>query len=120
MSSIGSYLIETSITLFAVIALAFLVLYGARKIGVGRPAGPLELMGRLPIDARRAIYLVRVGKLVYVVGASEGGLTKLGELGAEGIAAESAEPAPRFADLLARALRREPASESANHEAPHA
>lgn len=120
MSSLGAYLIETSITLFAVIALAFLVLYGARKVGVGRAAGPLELVGRLPIDARRAIYLVRVGKLVYVVGASEGGLTKLGELGAEGVAASEAEPSPRFADLLARTLGQKPAVESATQEGPHA
>lgn len=128
MSSLGAYLIETSITLLAVIALAFLILYGARRFGVGNAKGPLELVGRLPIDARRAIYLVRVGKLVYVVGASEGGLTKLGELGAEGVVTTENETPPRFADLLSRMGRREPSAplvenasiEPPAHEGPHA
>lgn len=117
MSPLASYLVETLVTLLGVVALAVLVLYGARKLGVGRAAGPLELVGRLPIDARRAVYLVRVGKLVYVVGASEAGLTKLGELGADAIPAP-AEAAPKFADLLARASRRPPAAASGSTETP--
>lgn len=105
MSSLGVHLLETFVTLIAVLALAFLVLYGARKWGLGRPAGPLELIGRLPIDARRAVYLVRVGKLVYVVGASEAGLTKLGELGSDALAAEPGENATGglpFREVLSR------------------
>jgi len=105
MSSLGVHLLETFVTLIAVLALAFLVLYGARKWGLGRSAGPLELMGRLPIDARRAVYLVRVGKLVYVVGASEAGLTKLGELGADALSTEPGENAAGgipFREVLSR------------------
>ena len=49
-----------------VVLLAFVVLQGARRFGVGRGGGPLELVGRLPIDARRAVYLVRLGETVYV------------------------------------------------------
>lgn len=105
MSSLGAYLIETFVTLVAVVALAVLVLYGARKWGLGRPAGPLELVGRLPIDARRAVYLVRVGNLVYVVGASEAGLTKLGEIGADNLkdGGERTQSTITFRDVLARA-----------------
>src|SRR5690606_11998613 len=97
--------IETFVTLIAVLALAVLVLYGARKWGIGRPAGPLELVGRLPLDARRAVYLVRVGKHVYVVGASEAGLTKLGELGADGLveAGERTQSTVTCREVLARA-----------------
>ena len=122
MSSLGVYLIETFVTLLAVVALAFLVLYGARKWGLGRPAGPLELVGRLPIDARRAVYLVRVGKLVYVVGASEAGLTKLGELGAEGLTGDEVDaPKPElpFREILARAKAAKPVDASVD-EAPRA
>src|SRR5262249_15847035 len=41
--------------------------------------------GRLPIDARRAVYLVRVGEIVYIVGASENGLARLGEVRADSL-----------------------------------
>ena len=73
MSPVASYIVETFVTLLGVIALAVLVLYGGRRLGSGARSGPLELVGRLPLDARRAVYLVKVGKLVYVVGASEEG-----------------------------------------------
>lgn len=106
MSPLAAYLVGTLITLFAIVTLAFLVIYAARRLGVGQPAGPLELVGRLPIDARRAIYLVRVGELVYVVGASDGGLTKLGELGAEGLSIKGgAERGRSFAELFSPTRR---------------
>ncbi len=61
-------------------ALAVVLLYGARRAGVGRPSGPAELVGRLPLDGRRAVYLLRIGTTIYVVGSSEAGLVKLGEM----------------------------------------
>jgi flagellar protein FliO/FliZ len=103
MSPVATYIVETLVTLLGVVVLAVAVLYGGRRLGVGRPSGPLELVGRLPLDARRAVYLVRVGRLVYVVGASEGGLTRLGELDADALPAGDLGPAaPRFADILAK------------------
>jgi flagellar biogenesis protein FliO len=117
MSPLTAYVIETLVTLLGVVALAVAVLYGARRLGVGRPSGPLELVGRLPLDGRRAVYLVRVGSVVYVVGASEAGLNKLGQLSGEGIDFSKAEPAGgRFAEALTRAvdgLRRDPAKDDA-------
>jgi flagellar biogenesis protein FliO len=65
MSPLTSYLVETLVTLAGVVALAVLVLYGGRRLGLGRMSGPLELLGKLPLDPRRAVYLVRVGKVVY-------------------------------------------------------
>jgi flagellar biogenesis protein FliO len=109
MGPYASYIIETFVTLLAVCAIAFLVLYGARRLGIGRPRGPVRLIGQLPLDARRAIYLVEVGAQVIVVGVSEAGFTKLAELKAaempEDAAAAVGSP---FADVLARVLRREP------------
>jgi flagellar protein FliO/FliZ len=106
MSPVVAYIVETLVTLTGILALAVLVLYGGRRLGLGRPTGPLELLGRLPLDTRRAVYLVRVGKLVYVVGASEGGLTRLGELDADALP-PGAPPAggKSFAAILARAIR---------------
>ena len=113
MSPVATYIVETLVTLLGVVVLAVVVLYGGRRLGIGRPSGPLELVGRLPLDGRRAVYLVRVGKLVYVVGASEGGLTRLGELAADAVPESDLGPAaPRFADILAKMARREKSGSS--------
>jgi len=105
MSPLATYLIETFITLAAIVILAAVGLYGARRLGVGRPAGPLQLVGRLPLDGRRAIYLVRVDKKVFVLGASEAGLHKLGELDGDDIDLAPPEPAA-FRDVLERVVGR--------------
>ncbi len=104
MSPYAGYLIETFVTLLAVCGLAFVVLYGARRLGVGRPRGPIQLVGQLPLDARRAIYLVQVGEQVMVVGASEAGITKLGEVARETLPAAAPHPTAPFGDVLARVL----------------
>jgi flagellar protein FliO/FliZ len=99
-------MLETLAMLAAVLVVAVVVLLGARRLGVGAPSGPLELLGRLPLDARRAIYLVRVGPQVLVVGASEGGLVKLSEMAHEALPPRAPESAPGgFAAVLARARR---------------
>jgi flagellar protein FliO/FliZ len=112
MSPLATYLVETFVTLVAVVAIAIVVLVGARRLGLGRPHGPMRLVGRLPLDARRALYLVRVADHILVLGASEAGLTKLSELSASDLD-DDAEPLhpTGFADLLAR-LRNTPASRS--------
>lgn len=99
----ASYIVQTIVTLLAVCAIAFVILYGARRLGVGRPRGPIELVGMLPLDARRSIYLVRVAGQVIVVGASEAGFTKLGEISAGDLPAEAKVEAP-FSDVLSRVL----------------
>jgi flagellar protein FliO/FliZ len=104
---VEAYLIETSVTLVAVCALALVVLWGARRLGVGRPTGPIELCGHLPLDARRSIYLVRVGAQVFIVGVGEGGFTKLGELDASEVPEPAAMRTAPFAEVLGRAFRRQ-------------
>lgn len=84
MSPVASYLVQTVVTLAGVSALAVILLYGARRVGISRASGPLEILGRLPLDARRTIYLVRAGTKTYVIAASEAGLVKLGELESSG------------------------------------
>jgi flagellar protein FliO/FliZ len=119
VSPLGRYLIETAVTLLGVIALAVIILYGARRMGMGKPAGPLTLVGKLPLDGRRAIYLVRVGHTVFIIGASEGGLTKLGEVPEDRIdfAAEEPMKGP-FANVLAQVLSRAKASQPSKAEEP--
>ena len=66
VSAYTGYLVETLFTLACVCALAFVVLWGARRLGIGRSSGPIELRGHLPLDARRAIYLVQVLSLIHI------------------------------------------------------
>lgn len=106
MGSYAGYLLETLLTLGIVCVAAFAVLYGAKRLGVGRPSGPVTLAGHLPLDGRRAIYLVRVGAQVFVVGASEAGFTKLGEIPAADLPVPSSEPESPFAKAMARAFAR--------------
>ena len=107
MSPLGTYVLETVATLIAIVVLAVLVLYAARRLGVGAPRGPVQLVGRLPLEARRAIYLVRVERTVYVVGASEAGLEKLGEIEASALDLGVVHgPSATFSETLSRALGR--------------
>jgi flagellar biogenesis protein FliO len=107
VSSYTGYLLETLITLAAVCGLAVLVLVGGRRLGLGRPNGPIELRGHLPLDTRRAIYLVQVAERVFVVAVGEAGFVLLGEMQSTELP-ERAPPTdmPRFDKLLERALSR--------------
>src|SRR4051812_18462318 len=105
MSPATAYFVQAMVTVLVIAALAVVVIYGGRRLGLGRPSGPLELLGRLPLEARRAVYLVRVGKVVYVVGASEGGLTRLGEMDAGSVPSSGPGPGPTFAEVLGRLVR---------------
>jgi flagellar biogenesis protein FliO len=107
VSSYSTYVAQTIVTLALVCAIAALVLWVARKAGVGRSTGPIVLVGHLPLDARRGIYLVKVGEQVFIVGASEAGFTKIGEMDASSVP-QAEPPASRaaFSDVLARVMGR--------------
>jgi flagellar biogenesis protein FliO len=109
VSPLGRYVVETLVMLVGVAGLAVLFLVAGRRLGVGRPSGPMELVGRLPLDGRRMVYLVRVGQTVYVVGASESGLSKLGEIPADGLELPKADTVEKpFEAVLARVLGKSP------------
>ena len=122
MTPFATYIVETSVTLLAVIALAILVLVSARRLGLGRPLGPLELVGRLPLEGRRAVYLVRVAERVFILGASEAGLEKLGELDPN-VIESSIQAKAGFREILAKMIERKRESklgESSGGEGKHA
>ncbi len=106
MSSYTAYLFETFVALVVVCALAVVILWTARRLGVQRGSGPVELCGYLPLEARRAIYLVKVGEQVFVLGVGEGGFTKLGEIPSKDLASfVPPRPIP-FREVLAQAVKR--------------
>jgi flagellar biogenesis protein FliO len=102
MPGYATYLVETIVTLLLVCVVAVAVLYGARKLGLGRASGPIALLGQLPLDARRSVYLVGIGQKVIVVGVAEGGMVKLAELGASEVPAAAARSteARSFSEIL--------------------
>ena len=109
--SFTAYLLQTLLSLALVSGLAVIVLYGVRRLGGPQAKGPLSLVGQLPLGGSRAIYVVRVGGQHLVVGAGEGGLSKLGELGDADAALFAADAARAskgagFAAYLARARAR--------------
>jgi flagellar biogenesis protein FliO len=92
-AALGDYLMESVLALALVVALAVFVLYSARRAGLGRRSlGPIELVARLPLEARRSVYVVRVLDQVLILGSSEAGLAKLGQL-PDGAAAAFDDPA---------------------------
>jgi flagellar biogenesis protein FliO len=104
MTPLSRYVVETLITLLAVVALSIVLLSALRRVGVGKLGGPLELLARLPLEGRRAVYLVRAGETVYVLAASENALAKLGEMPSS-LVPRSSEPEPRsFGEVLKRAV----------------
>jgi flagellar biogenesis protein FliO len=99
---------------------AFAVLFAGKKLGAGRSRGPISLVGQLALDPRRAIYLIEVGGQVLVVGSSEAGFTKLGEMTREALGSFSASEARTplsFAHVLRRLALTGPLPQ-AGEEAP--
>lgn len=104
MTPLSRYVVETLVTLLAVVALCVVLLSALRRVGVGKVGGPLELLARLPLEGRRAVYLVRAGETVYVLAASENALAKLGEM-PRMLLPERPEPElSSFGEVLRRAI----------------
>jgi flagellar biogenesis protein FliO len=104
MTPLSRYVVETLVTLLAVVALSIVLLSALRRVGVGKLGGPLELLARLPLEGRRAVYLVRAGETVYVLAASESALAKLGEMPRDRLPEDVTLEPQSFSDVLKRAV----------------
>lgn len=118
MTPLSRYVIETLVSLLAVVALSVLLLSALRRAGVGKAGGPLELLARLPLEGRRAVYLVRAGEVVYVLAASENALAKLGELPRGSLPASPELEPQSFSSVLRRAVGVKPANSPHVADAP--
>lgn len=100
----GTELVRMLISLGAVLGLLFLAAWLLpRWLARGRTATPgrhLEVVETLRLDARRTLYLVRVGAQLVLIGGGEGGLVRL-----SGATREESEElgAGAFADRLGTA-----------------
>jgi flagellar biosynthetic protein FliO len=101
---------------FASLGVVCVVAWGALRLlaarGAGKASGAVRVLARCPLEPRRSVYVLEAAGRCFLVGVGEGPMALLAELDADQLAAESAAgaPPPRFADVLARVLRRPPAS----------
>jgi flagellar biosynthetic protein FliO len=74
-SGYGVALLQALFALAAVCLLAWVIVrWGARRgFGLGAGGRRVRVLERVPLDARRALYLVRVGDKVLLVGAGDTG-----------------------------------------------
>ncbi len=89
------------------------VAWGALRVlagrGVGKASGAVRVLARCPLEPRRSVYVIEAGGRCLLVGVSEGPMTVLAELDGEKVRADGATAAngTRFADVLARVMRRD-------------
>jgi flagellar biogenesis protein FliO len=98
------YILNTSLTLAGIVLLAWLLVYASRRWERAAPRGPLELLGTLRLEGKRAVYLVRVGERVVALGATEGAMIKVMELAPSEVA-DSAKPTEGFGALFGRLVQ---------------
>jgi flagellar biogenesis protein FliO len=99
---------------FLSLGVVCLVAYGALRLlagkGVGRASGAVRVLARCPLEPRRSVYVIEAAGKCLLVGVGDGPMTVLAQLDADALPREAAAPAPRFAEVLARVLRRSPAA----------
>jgi flagellar biogenesis protein FliO len=100
----GSYLVSTTLALIAVCGIAVLALRALKPGGLGRAKGGIKLLGSLPLETRRSVYLIEAGGRCFLVGGGDAGLSVLAELDASAVAHEQAVAPARgiWAQALAR------------------
>lgn len=106
----GVALVQTLLALVAVCVLAWVVLrWSARRgLGIGATGGAVRVVERIALDARRTLYVVKVGERVLLLGAGDGAaptmLTEIdpATLPKDVLASHGGAAFGSFADVLAR------------------
>lgn len=101
MSPEVTYILQSLGTVFAFGGAVWLATWGLRRIGP-KHQGSIEILARQPLEHRRAIYIVRIGKKILVVGATDGGLTRLASIRPDEFNVEQPSnlPNPSFREVL--------------------
>ncbi len=97
----GAALVQTLLALGGVCVLAWVVLRWASRRGLGVGRGQrIKVVERVPLDARRALFLVEVGGKMLLVATGDGAPTLLTELDPADV--PTPEKPASFADVLKR------------------
>jgi flagellar biosynthetic protein FliO len=110
LPGLGGSLAVSLVSLGVVCLLAVLTLRFLGRRGLGRAAGPIKVLGRCPLEPRRALYLIETAGRCFLVGVGDGPMTMLAEVGADDVKATLPKPTEsgkRFAEVLGRVLGRD-------------
>lgn len=104
----GSSLLQAVLALGVVCLVAWGVLRVLGRHGLGRlRSGRIEVLERVPLDARRSLYLVRIGERAWLVGAGDGASpTLLAELTPDALPPPTEAEGRPFREALDRLARR--------------
>ena len=94
------------VSLGAVCLVAYFALRLLAGKGVGKASGAIRVLARCPLEPRRSLYVIEAGGRCFLVGVGDGPMTTLAELDVAALPREVAPAAPRFAEVLARVLKR--------------
>lgn len=89
MPSYGSLLLQTILALILVCVLAYVLLRYGLKWLIPKPKGQIQAMriiDRLPLEGRRAVYMVEIGEKVLILAATDSSINKVGELSSSELA----------------------------------
>jgi flagellar protein FliO/FliZ len=102
----GDLLVTALVVLVAACVAMLVIVRVAGRWSSGRSARPglLDVVARVPLEARRSLYIVDVAGKALLVGTSELGLTVLSELDRERVRA--VPPPVSFAELVRGAVQR--------------
>ncbi len=109
---IGPAIVRLGVALVGVIALVYLVAFVVRRSNSATPIRANRLMSVvevLPLGPKSRLVAVRVGERVFIIGAGEGAVSAVTELGADEAAAAleaGATPVIPFRDRLLRLARK--------------
>ena len=103
----GVALLQTLLALAGVCVLAWVVLRWLAQRGLGTLGGGgtrVKVIERVPLDARRTLWLVKVGGKVLLIGAGDGASPNtLAELGEGDVPEDAAKKSASFVEVLRRA-----------------
>ncbi len=95
-------LLQSILALGAVCILAWVVLRWSAQRGLGKSRGRMRVIEKLPLEARRSLYLIEVGDRVLLIGTGDGASPALiAELNPESVP-EPSTPKSNITSLVAQ------------------
>jgi flagellar protein FliO/FliZ len=107
LPGLGSSFALSLVSLAVVCLLAYVALRWFSRRGGGQSQGPVRVLGRCPLEPRRAVYLLQVAGRCFLVGVGDGPMSLLAEIDPAAVTSETAagtsvEHGLRFAEMLSR------------------
>jgi len=113
---------ESVMLSFASLGVVCLVAWGTLRLlagrGVGKASGAIRVVARCPLEPRRSVFVIETAGRCFLVGVGDGPMALLAELDADKLPKPQESVGTRFADVLARVLRRSDKGASVSADPP--